>query len=186
MTCLLRREFTTFYLPYKNTGNLEQFCCRNQRETQQSKLFLGKTIVVNYINSVRVIRNSGLSGAKRLGKGFGPRGKMREDKLGERIIRWKHAREIRSWNSVVKQQKVVDLIIFHIRPLCSCSPTICHYSIAVNCDRSLGKVLGSEIQCWLYIDSQIGHRNFVPSPASAKQLCLVGCSIGEESAKMSS
>jgi hypothetical protein len=59
-------------------------------------LFLGKTVVVNYINSVCVIRSSGLLRAKQLGKGFGPRGKMREDKLGDRIVRWKHAREISS------------------------------------------------------------------------------------------
>jgi hypothetical protein len=59
----------------QNTGDLEQFCCKNQRECQQNKLFLGKTIVINSINSVSVIRNSDLMRARRLGRGFGPRGK---------------------------------------------------------------------------------------------------------------
>jgi hypothetical protein len=57
----------------KNTGNLEQFCCKNLREHQQNKLCLGKTIVVNSINSASVIRSSRLMRAKRLGRGFGPR-----------------------------------------------------------------------------------------------------------------
>jgi hypothetical protein len=54
----------------QNPGNLEQFCCNNQRERQQNKLFLGKTIVVNSTNSVSVITSSRLMRAKRLGRGF--------------------------------------------------------------------------------------------------------------------
>jgi hypothetical protein len=79
----------------QNSGNLKQFCCKNQRERQQNKLFLGKTIVVNSINSVPVIRSNGLMRVKRLERGFGPRGKRRGDKVGgELYVRWKHAREI--------------------------------------------------------------------------------------------
>jgi len=79
----------------QNAGNLEQFCCKNQIERQQNKLFLGRTIVVNSINSISVIRSSGLMGGKAVREGFGTQGgKRRGDKLGETIITWKHAREI--------------------------------------------------------------------------------------------
>jgi len=60
------------------------FAVKNQRECQQNKLFLEKTIAVSSINSVSVIRSSGLMTAKRLGKVFGPwKEKERRQTRGE-------------------------------------------------------------------------------------------------------
>jgi hypothetical protein len=86
MTWLLLQEFATACLPCRIQETLCSFRVRTRENDNGINCFWGKTIV-NFVNSISVIRNSRLMRARRCGKGFRPRGERSEEKLGERIVK---------------------------------------------------------------------------------------------------